>query len=821
MKQHRKENPFSIQAAAYVKESAKWVRSRIRPQSAKANKVNTSSIQQQTPAMNNKSSGRPITSVSRTVIAENNSCQKINATFSTPSKHVPKNIQKDKEDLYDEVIRLKKELNNGKAELKKLKTQISIQEKDLSKKDAYIKELLASKNSKAEATAKTKPDTYLITALKKKIKELHSKNIKKDSEITTIRHNVKTTKIYELESELSTSLEECKRLRAMLEEFSNKGGGTEQPMSKPSDSKKPLQKVQEENEELVKALQQKEEGITMWKEKAKKAEKKVQSLEKEVNETKEVIAEAKKAVDEKEAMVKLLRGKLNKEQQEVPTEPKKLPIVHPGDIPLTVAELKIFLITSKIPYPTIYNELFSATYKMEDTISIHELEKLLMRKVKPNKEYADFNKLARYLIEPREPSTVTYNVLAEAGLNQVMDRINTLIPEYELFIQGSTNEKNVQSSLVSKFADRMFGLSQTLGSIETEPNMISFDCIDQLTRILNLQLTPSEKDYIIYVMYQESRNVKRLPFQALLKKLEELGCKADPKIEEKPITLEEVVNKVENEDELNEMQEEEIIELAQRCFLKVANAMSKSKKTVKSLFGDDIAMKFVEGEGEIEVIKPEDFFKGLKKVGILNLQPLEAECLLKVLATSDAVDDISVDNLVQILEDYGIIDPESRDSSKNSNFLNLAKLDDISMVIMLALAEYLMQEKVPLYELFGNVIYTQNVKTKTKERTVELIDSNEFFKIVREIGIDLEDEEHENLKEFLCLDLKYKNKLYMKKLKKAVEEFAFNEELRGAAKKCYENVANMEEEYESENMTLQCITSNIQCTVYELTVQYY
>ena len=176
-----------------------------------------------------------------------------------------------------------------------------------------------------------------------------------------------------------------------------------------------------------------------------------------------------------------------------------------------------------------------------------------------------------------------------------------------------------------------------------------------------------------------------------------------------------------------------------------------------------------------------------------DISPLESACLIRVLAINEQEEYIRFNDLAQILEDYGIVEEESEEDQGegkgSGQFLNFEMLDNISMVLMLALTEYLIQAKVPLYQLLGNAIYKQGVKTKARQKSVDLINSKDFFAVLEQIGVKLEEDEHENLKDFLCLDPKFKDKLYVKKIKKAIEEFAFNEELRSFARKCYAELA--------------------------------
>ena len=92
---------------------------------------------------------------------------------------------------------------------------------------------------------------------------------------------------------------------------------------------------------------------------------------------------------------------------------------------------------------------------------------------------------------------------------------------------------------------------------------------------------------------------------------------------------------------------------------------------------------------------------------------------------------------------------------------------------MLALIEL----EVSLYDFFDGAVYEQLVKTKTKENKVELINSKDFFSILQKRGVRKRDTELENLKKFLALDANYPNLLMFKKVIKALDEMAKNEEL--------------------------------------------
>jgi hypothetical protein len=109
--------------------------------------------------------------------------------------------------------------------------------------------------------------------------------------------------------------------------------------------------------------------------------------------------------------------------------------------------------------------------------------------------------------------------------------------------------------------------------------------------------------------------------------------------------------------------------------------------------------------------------------------------------------------------------------------MDLSQLDEKSIKILAKLMIALMELNVSLYDFFDGVIYSQMVKTKTKGDTVEILNSQDFFEILQKRGVRKSDKEHENLCKFLQLDPRYPNLMMLKKIAKALDEMAKNEEL--------------------------------------------
>ena len=242
-----------------------------------------------------------------------------------------------------------------------------------------------------------------------------------------------------------------------------------------------------------------------------------------------------------------------------------------------------------------------------------------------------------------------------------------------------------------------------------------------------------------------------------------------------------------------------MIEIAQECFIKIASKLAQRNTNVKSIYQNSIVKQILEEE-EQELISVEDFITGIRSLEIEEFQAIEYACLIKVLAINEEEKFIRLVDLVQILDDCGATENKTKNENKTGKErkqINYETLDEFSMVIMLALSEYLSKSQVSLADLFGNVIFKQTLQSKSKQKQVELIKSSDFFGILNEIGIKTEEKEHDNLKQFLCVSGHAKDKIWVKKLKLAVEDFATNEELRDFAHKCYDALAG-EEDNENE-----------------------
>jgi len=132
-------------------------------------------------------------------------------------------VRGEKEHLYEEALKLKIQTNSFKDQNKLLKTQVKILERKLAEKDEMVNELFNQKDistigSLGQKLNKRKFENHLTSNLKKQVKEARQQVHEKDEELIKIKKEIKSTKLQELDLELRTYMDECLRLRHMLEE---------------------------------------------------------------------------------------------------------------------------------------------------------------------------------------------------------------------------------------------------------------------------------------------------------------------------------------------------------------------------------------------------------------------------------------------------------------------------------------------------------------------------------------------------------------------------------------------------------------------------
>ena len=375
--------------------------------------------------------------------------------------------------------------------------------------------------------------------------------------------------------------------------------------------------------------------------------------------------------------------------------------------------------------------------------------------------------------------------------------------------------------------------------------------VSNLMKSFGVVLTSEELDYVTLYMYKQTRDTERLSANDLLALFKEILNEHKDEVEEIKDDIkdesikneEEIMEEVENEKEelesisekgqptrkfrlpishslpqeqsdnplipnVVQLGEQEVIRTAQKVFGEIARMFQLSGVAPEKHFEDAIIQ-----QGNDQLVPSDKFLEGMEALGIAKLSPKSQDCLLKVLAATEDEKYIRFNDFMQVIEDYAdgtqnkiqeeemnIEESKKEESQKEEFPMKIHKLNKISMVVMLALAEYLLRKGISVEDLFEGKTYKQLVKTKVKQRTIDILNTTDFFEELDVIGIKVDDEQ-ENLKYFLCLDKNYSDKIHMKKLVKVVKEFTENEKLREYARECYKELLGDTDKEEEDDKT--------------------
>ena len=113
--------------------------------------------------------------------------------------------------------------NALKDENMRLKTKLWMFERELDEKEDMINQLFNQKDistigSLGKKLNKWKFESHLTSNLKWQVWELKTQLSDKNEEITILKKDIKSTRLGELDLELRTYMDECLRLRHLLEE---------------------------------------------------------------------------------------------------------------------------------------------------------------------------------------------------------------------------------------------------------------------------------------------------------------------------------------------------------------------------------------------------------------------------------------------------------------------------------------------------------------------------------------------------------------------------------------------------------------------------
>ena len=105
------------------------------------------------------------------------------------------------------------------------------------------------------------------------------------------------------------------------------------------------------------------------------------------------------------------------------------------------------------------------------------------------------------------------------------------------------------------------------------------------------------------------------------------------------------------------MDEEEMLDVAEHCFIRMAENLIERQRTARSIFTKySIPEQFPDGT-VLELLSPIGFLEGVKEAaGIEDLSEMEAACLLRVLAKPELDNAIILNEFTMIMENFGVPD---------------------------------------------------------------------------------------------------------------------------------------------------------------------
>ncbi|XP_018410970.1 PREDICTED: IQ domain-containing protein E [Nanorana parkeri] len=126
---------------------------------------------------------------------------------------------KEKEDMYDEILDLKKTLQAQKSENDIMKTKLRRLEEENTRKDRQIEQLLDPSRSSdftRSLVDKRSDNSLLVNNLKQKVLKLEKQCKEKESALSKLQTELKTTSVEEMRIAMETYYEEIQRLQLLL-----------------------------------------------------------------------------------------------------------------------------------------------------------------------------------------------------------------------------------------------------------------------------------------------------------------------------------------------------------------------------------------------------------------------------------------------------------------------------------------------------------------------------------------------------------------------------------------------------------------------------
>jgi len=442
--------------------------------------------------------------------------------------------------------------------------------------------------------------------------------------------------------------------------------------------------------------------------------------------------------------------------------------------------------------------------------------------------------LSRYIIEPRNNKMIEFNEARSISKENAENVLKSKIDNYQIFEHNSQEMIQRVKQQVGRFTNT---LSDALECEDLDgTGFITVNALKSSFHAMDILLDSDLLDYLVFetgtVEKIGKSNHLMIEYEKILKIVQNTEAAAapdssknteedilndesdnygddfeDPKESEKVDESQEqsykqdLPDQVESQQQPNgegddldeEIDDEQMISIAENCLIRIAEELLNKNITVRNLFQGEIIEEEIEGE-KIELLFPTSFLDGIQKLGITDFSDLENACLMNVLAKPQLENTILLDELIDIMENLGIPEnegdsPQAQQDTENNESPEAAQNDDKpkkkgfdvtglsedALTLLLNFLMYLEQESMTTSNFFESVKYEQQVKTKKKQSTVDIVPADDFFRLLEETNeiladVDLTDGVKLELQELLWLEANYKDLLFLKKIDKALKE---------------------------------------------------
>lgn len=104
------------------------------------------------------------------------------------------------------------------------------------------------------------------------------------------------------------------------------------------------------------------------------------------------------------------------------------------------------------------------------------------------------------------------------------------------------------------------------------------------------------------------------------------------------------------------VEDEHMLDVSEAIFMKMADLMHEKGRSVRGVFTKYSVPEVFPDRTVLELLSPGGFLEGLKEAGIRDLEEFEVSCLMRVLAKPELDNAIILNELVMIMENFGVLD---------------------------------------------------------------------------------------------------------------------------------------------------------------------